>query len=465
MRVSFLVPIGLACVMGAAGASADPTALSNGVFIAHAPSGLQYTNSPATGSWCGAYAQYAAIDSCSEQINHVDTQGAFVWYVLSAWAESKQWCGAQFGLGDYDANNFVIWEHGACFPSGGLTIPTSGWPGPNEGIALTTTSENWSGNFVPIYWFAGYVYGEDVIPLGPDPDSGLAGWARCEDQEEAEAVALGGLGLLTDGVYVCPEGDQDSSGGMVEEETGGAVIASGDEVADPDVPEATVQVLPGTIDSGAGHATFLIREAEGQEVNRVDLAVGPANHEGSISERTTARSSLWEVYYGSVDTTCVAELRVWGRSASRDTLLTTRSLSWQCDPWANEEKGSQGEIRAWFAPGKLGYAAGLRERPLAALSEPDSLVLRSLLEVGATSIEKPRFNLPDTTTVSPVTGKPMSRRLTCRYYVRMNPIHAEYSICRILLELGAVERAEAMSRVSVEQLAPRLSVVRFRRLG
>jgi hypothetical protein len=183
MRMCLCLSICLVFLAGGGTALADPADLSNGVFIAHAPSSFQYTNSPPTGSWCGAYTEYAAIDSCSEQINEVDTQGPVVWYVLSAWTESKQWCGAQFGFGDYDAENFVVMEHGACFPSAGLTIPTSGWPGPNEGIALTTTDENWSGNFVPVYWMAGYVYGEDVIPLGPDPGSDFAGWARCEDQE------------------------------------------------------------------------------------------------------------------------------------------------------------------------------------------------------------------------------------------------------------------------------------------
>jgi gingipain R len=218
MRFRVIASACVVVLLGGGWALAQTTDLSNGVFIAHAPASLQYTNSPPTGTWCGAYAQYAAIDSCSEQINHVDTEGAIVWYVLSAWTESKEWCGAQFGLGDYDTDNFVIWEHGACFPSGGLTIPTSGWPGPNEGIALTTTDENWSGNFVPVYWFAGYVYGQDVIPLTLDPDSDFAGWARCVDHVEVAADSLGGLGLLTNGIYACPQEPQESSGGSVEDE-------------------------------------------------------------------------------------------------------------------------------------------------------------------------------------------------------------------------------------------------------
>jgi len=59
--------------------------------------------------------------------------------VLSAWTESKQWCGVEFGFGGYDGGAFLVAAHGGCFPGAGLTIPTSGWPGPGEGIALAVT--------------------------------------------------------------------------------------------------------------------------------------------------------------------------------------------------------------------------------------------------------------------------------------------------------------------------------------
>jgi hypothetical protein len=234
MRLCLGFAVCLLWFMVAGGVLADPADLTNGVFIAHAPSGFQYTSDPPGGSWCAAYAQNYAITSCEQQDNEIDSQDMAVWYVLSAWTESKEWCGTQFGFGDYDAGNFSIMGHGACFPSGGLTIPSSGWPGPNEGIALTTTDENWSGNFEPVYWIAGYAYGEDLIPLGPDPDGDFAGWARCGDQLEAEAVALGGMGLLTDGIYVCPEDSLGDSGGtssdaVVSDETvDGGDLAGGD---------------------------------------------------------------------------------------------------------------------------------------------------------------------------------------------------------------------------------------------
>jgi hypothetical protein len=89
MRFKVIASACVVVLLGGGWALAQTTDLSNGVFIAHAPSSLQYTNSPPTGTWCGAYAEYAAIDSCSEQVNEVDTEGPVVWYVLSAWTESK----------------------------------------------------------------------------------------------------------------------------------------------------------------------------------------------------------------------------------------------------------------------------------------------------------------------------------------------------------------------------------------
>jgi hypothetical protein len=224
MRLYLGSAICLLWVVAGVGVLADSADLSDGVFIAHAPSDFQYTSDPPGGSWCAAYAQNYAITSCEQQDNEIDSQDMAVWYVLSAWTESKDWCGTQFGFGDYDADNFIIMGHGACFPSGGLTIPSSGWPGPNEGIALTTTDENWSGNFQPVYWIAGYAYGEDVISLGPDPDNDFAGWAGCEDQLEVEATALGAMGLLTDGIYACPEGSLDIGGDTTGQDTAGGDV-------------------------------------------------------------------------------------------------------------------------------------------------------------------------------------------------------------------------------------------------
>ena len=48
------------------------------------------------------------------------------------------------------------------------------WPGPNNGISVTASEGNWTGNFQPVYWFAGYTNGTEAgqIPLAPHPASG-----------------------------------------------------------------------------------------------------------------------------------------------------------------------------------------------------------------------------------------------------------------------------------------------------
>jgi hypothetical protein len=78
---------------------------------------------------------------------------------------------------------------------------------------LTTHNTPWSGNFVPIYHFVGYVYGAGVIPLSTSPGPGLlgrsnfAGTANCLEPSDAfPAECLGAMGLLTDGSPCCPAG-------------------------------------------------------------------------------------------------------------------------------------------------------------------------------------------------------------------------------------------------------------------
>lgn len=238
---------------GGGEALADPADLSGGVFIAHAPSNLAYTNSPPSGSWCGEYLQSCAIDSCGEQDNRIDAVGMAVWYVLSAWGEPKAWCGAEFGFGDYDEEAFLILEHGACFPNQGLAIPTSGWPGPNEGIALATTDSSWAGNFEVVYWVAGYAYSEEMIPLSADPGSGFGGWAGCEDQEEYAAGGFGGMGLLTEGMYACPgegEGGGGEEGGEGEGGDAGGDEGTGEDTAGGEIEGGgEAEEEGGTLDS------------------------------------------------------------------------------------------------------------------------------------------------------------------------------------------------------------------------
>jgi len=195
-------------------ALSDSSNLEGGAFIAHHPPGLQYTSGQ---DWCARYFQEFAIDSCSQQNNRIDLDGndgeESVWFVLAAWDEEKEWCGTEFGFADYDSTIYVFDQWGPC-PSSALAIPTPGWPGPDEGIALSLPDMTWMGNLVPVFWFAGYAYDQGTIPLAANPASGFGGTANCATPPQAwPATSFGAMGIFQDGTYACPE-VLDGGGGL-----------------------------------------------------------------------------------------------------------------------------------------------------------------------------------------------------------------------------------------------------------
>ncbi len=202
--------IGAVCVGASmATASADPTDLGWGVLVSHYVPDLVFSSDPPAEGWCEAYWQFG-LHSCRNQTNRVDVGGYLgcCWFVLAAWSSEKEWCEAEFGLGHYDARVFSFVDWGPCYPSVGIEVPTSGWPAPNEGTAFLSTGEPWTGNLLPVYYFGGYAYsdfGPEIIPLGVNPATGLAGTANClQPHGFWEADQLGGLGINSDGIFVCP---------------------------------------------------------------------------------------------------------------------------------------------------------------------------------------------------------------------------------------------------------------------
>ena len=202
-------------------AAAYPYDVQYGCAIAHAPPGVTYTVDLDA---CDTYAA-APIADCSQQVNRIDIANQpMVWYVLLAWGdgtETKYWRGFEFGLGDFVAgtSGYMITQHGYCpVPEPGtvLTIATEGWPGPNEGIAMSATTteeaEVWSGNLKAMYWFAGYAYSAQVVPLGPNPSTGTVSLLPLPGHSQPVQVdlflgapgVLGSMGLLTDGVAASP---------------------------------------------------------------------------------------------------------------------------------------------------------------------------------------------------------------------------------------------------------------------
>ncbi len=185
---------------------ADPSNLEGGVLIAHHPSAMEFSSTPPAEGWCQHYLDGSAIDACEEQVNRIDTQEGAIWFVLAAWSEDKEWRGVEFGLGEYSPSNYVISDHGPCFPSQGLTVPTAGWPGPNEGVALAVSDSSWFGNYLPVYYFAGYPYGMEVVQIRPNPSTDFAGMANAASPPRQWAAAvLGGMGMDAQGMSACPD--------------------------------------------------------------------------------------------------------------------------------------------------------------------------------------------------------------------------------------------------------------------
>jgi len=194
---------------GWAGAAGEGLAgLGGGVLIAHHAAGMVYSSDAPREGWCAKYRSEFAITSAEQQANRTDRVGAPVlWLVLSAWHEPKEFCGVEFGLGDYDSTAFIIVEHGAC-QGPHLEIPNGAWPGPNTGVALASREQpGWSGNYVPIYYFVGYAYepGTRIQITGYSAKRPAASWASGGPRSiAAEAVCLGAFGVLQDGIACAP---------------------------------------------------------------------------------------------------------------------------------------------------------------------------------------------------------------------------------------------------------------------
>lgn len=179
----------------------DPNDLTDGVLIAHHPPGLLYSSGI---DYCATYASHA-ITSCEEENPRIDTSSGVVWYVLAAWdLTDKTYSGVEFGLGDYDPDALVFAAHGQC-PVSALTIPFEAWPGPNSGISMAAAGEPWSGNYLPVYWFATYAYSAGQVPLTLNPGTGFGGFANCETPPISfPAVCFGSMGLFEAGTACCP---------------------------------------------------------------------------------------------------------------------------------------------------------------------------------------------------------------------------------------------------------------------
>jgi hypothetical protein len=201
MRGIILIPAVLVVALGAV--SADEHDLTGGVFICHYDPQITWTPIP----FCELYFQYYEITSCEEQNPSIMTSDERVWYVLSAFNGDKEWCGTEFGFGQFDPYCYIFTWFGPCPFGGNLEISTDYWPGPGEGTAIVTTDLPWRGNFYPTYYFTGYAYyGPCQIPLDVHPTTGFAGWENCLSPPQSFGTAcFPAMGVLMEGIECCPE--------------------------------------------------------------------------------------------------------------------------------------------------------------------------------------------------------------------------------------------------------------------
>jgi len=190
---------------------AAPEDLGNGALIVHHPPALFYSEGA---DYCSAYGLYA-IDDPDEQNPRIEVDALpSVWYVIAAWDSSKSWCGVAFGLGAYDPDMYMFSIWSRCPSATLLEFGTPGWPGPGEGTALACTGSSWTGNFRPVYWFAGYAYATGLIPLAPEPKTGFAGFADCREPAYLYPPhEMGALGIGRDGVKAYPGSSSDVGSG------------------------------------------------------------------------------------------------------------------------------------------------------------------------------------------------------------------------------------------------------------
>jgi len=192
----------LALLAAGPGTKADMSDLAAGVLLVHAPPGLEYSAAPAEG-WCARYLDQHAIAGCEDAVPRIDDGESRLWFVLAAWEEPKTWMRVELGLGLYDPSDYVIDRWGVC-GSGVVFATVCDWPAPNCGITIQASTA-WSGNYVPLLWFAGTAYAAALVPLAESP-FGYAGFQNALDPPEAwPARRLGALGVFRDGVAACPE--------------------------------------------------------------------------------------------------------------------------------------------------------------------------------------------------------------------------------------------------------------------
>jgi len=190
-------------LLGAAAAGAGPHA--DGVLLTHLNTDIEYTASTVS------YAGQSDLRDCREAVTEgpVVADRAQVWFVLASFAKSPgpvNLGGMEFGFADFRASRISFVGYGPC-NDGELELPTSRWPGPREGTAISFMNAPRREELVEIYWFASYVYEDVSIELTVRPETETAQFAtpgyEGSPSVTDDAADFGILGFGEEGYNPC----------------------------------------------------------------------------------------------------------------------------------------------------------------------------------------------------------------------------------------------------------------------
>lgn len=184
----------LAFALGLATRSeAGPNA--GGVVILHRNASLTYTIGA---NFCGV----SGITKCEDAVTSASPGIPVVLHALAAFPGNHfpRLSGITIGV-NYDATKVFVAHWGAC---GDFSLPTSGWPGPNEGLAMTWNQPK-TGYLTEVCWFDAYAYtGPTTFKLVPHPTGGSS-FADDSVPSIIDPVAgYGQFGFIASGQLPCP---------------------------------------------------------------------------------------------------------------------------------------------------------------------------------------------------------------------------------------------------------------------
>ena len=103
------------------------------------------------------YCDSSGVSTCAQAVTNVpiDSSGIVLLHIMAAFPDTSnpRMNAVSFGI-DYDAEKMWIVDKGSC---GGWELPTSSWPAPGSGTALTWTDPK-TERLTEVYWIAAYVY-------------------------------------------------------------------------------------------------------------------------------------------------------------------------------------------------------------------------------------------------------------------------------------------------------------------